>query len=281
MALSIIESRFLDEIHEKLDKDYNEFKYYQQLVLDTLNAFHKICEKHNIDYYAAYGTLLGAIRDKGQIPWDYDVDVWVMHKEIERLMVALDKDLPNDYYYVTRYKDSNHRHFMMRITPKGFSSEVIHVDVFWLIDAPTRADKLKRMVSLYNKRRALGIYKYLPVKILEYDQNKFQRLYLRFKKMISGLLPAAYVDSFYYKALNMAESDSNSFTDEYGVILKKEWFVQKHLLTFANGMQFYVPAGYLEILEELYGNWQSYLDISNRINEFQSSLQRIRAIGRE
>lgn len=281
MELSLTESIFRKDMHEKLDADFDEFIHYQKLVLNTLEAFSKVCDNRHIDYYLAYGTLLGAIRDKGQIPWDYDIDVWVKQEDIERLISALDEELPDDYYYVTRYKSKEHRHYMMRITPKGYSSEVLHVDVFWLFGAPTKPHKLKRMVSLYNRRRAWGEYKYLPTRILEYNQGRIQRKYLRLKNLLFSFIPGNWLDYFHNRALNLAEPDSENFTDEYGMLLKKEWFSQKKLTTFSNGMQFCIPSGYTTMLEALYGDWKSYLSITDRVTEFQSSLQRIRAIGKE
>ena len=91
MELSKTEAIFRKEMHEKLENDFNEFVCYQKLVLDTLNAFHNVCIQSHIDYYLAYGTLLGAIRDKGQIPWDYDVDLWVNTKMLKDLLVLLTK----------------------------------------------------------------------------------------------------------------------------------------------------------------------------------------------
>lgn len=61
--------------------------------MDTLIEFHRVCEKSNIEYELAYGSLLGAIRDNGQIPWDYDIDVFVAFKDKERLIETLKKNL--------------------------------------------------------------------------------------------------------------------------------------------------------------------------------------------
>lgn len=280
MDLSMTESQFRQEICDKLENDYNEFKYYQEVVLDTLNAFHQVCVKNDISYCLAYGSLLGAVRDGGQIPWDYDVDLWVWHDDIPRLLEALDSDLPKKYYYVCRYKDMKHRHFMMRLAPNEFDSEVLHVDVFWLFGAPTDADKLRRMVILYNRRRALGRYKYLPNAVLEYNQPRPQRFFLRLKKFVVSLLPSTCIDYFHYKALRKANPQSDYCCDEFGILMKKEWLAQKCLMTFSNGMHFYVPAGYKEMLNSLYGDWQSYLSISDRMSEFQTSLQRIRKLGK-
>ena len=56
---------------------YNRFIVYQKEALNTLKEFHRVCEKNHIPYQLAFGSLLGAVRDGGQIPWDYDIDVMV------------------------------------------------------------------------------------------------------------------------------------------------------------------------------------------------------------
>ena len=61
-----------------------ELKAIEMDILKTFNAF---CVKNNIRYYLAFGTLLGAIRYKGFIPWDDDIDVLVPREDYERLMM--------------------------------------------------------------------------------------------------------------------------------------------------------------------------------------------------
>lgn len=58
----------------------------KEVLLQTLKAFNVFCEKHNIQYFAAYGTLIGAIRHKGFIPWDDDIDVYMTRKEYDRFL---------------------------------------------------------------------------------------------------------------------------------------------------------------------------------------------------
>ena len=63
------------------DRIFNDFNNYQDMILKVLYEVHRICEKNEIHYCLAYGSLLGLIRDHGQIPWDYDVDIFVPYIE--------------------------------------------------------------------------------------------------------------------------------------------------------------------------------------------------------
>ena len=62
------------------------------LQLDLLREFADFCEKHQITYYIAYGTLLGAVRHGGFIPWDDDVDVMMPHQEFEKFAALYQSD---------------------------------------------------------------------------------------------------------------------------------------------------------------------------------------------
>lgn len=279
--ISNTELVFIEEMHKKLDADYNEFKNYQKLVLETLSEFHRVCEKNNIKYYAAYGTLLGIIRDNGQIPWDYDIDVWVMLDDMQRLLDALEKDLSEKYHYACRFSKKNCRHFMLRVSPKGFETEVLHVDVFWLFGQPEIHKDASHMFKLYRKRRVLGNLLFLPEKFLFYKVGRSKRIILKAKKYIASTLPKCLIDNLYFRAVKYANPNAKMLTDEYGeCCLEKILFENRELKTLANGMQIYVPAGYIKILENLYGNWQTILPIENRIEEYKFTLNRIRDIGK-
>ena len=57
----------------------------KEIQLDILDYFHKVCVENYIDYYLSSGTLLGAIKYDGYIPWDDDIDVWIKAEDLERL----------------------------------------------------------------------------------------------------------------------------------------------------------------------------------------------------
>lgn len=62
----------------------------QRMLLQTLDAFDHFCRDHNIRYFAAYGTALGAVRHQGFIPWDDDLDVYLLREDYERLLALRD-----------------------------------------------------------------------------------------------------------------------------------------------------------------------------------------------
>lgn len=71
---------------ENLKKKYNPerstIRNLQYAMLSILKEFIVICERHNIPYWIEEGTLLGAVRHQGFIPWDDDLDIQVLKKTI-------------------------------------------------------------------------------------------------------------------------------------------------------------------------------------------------------
>jgi lipopolysaccharide cholinephosphotransferase len=80
----------------------------QMRMLEILTAFDEICNRNNIPYFLDGGTLLGARRHGGFIPWDDDIDVKILQKDYNRLIKALEKELPPQYKVQTRKTDKNY-----------------------------------------------------------------------------------------------------------------------------------------------------------------------------
>lgn len=65
--------------------------------LEVLQRIAEVCDRHGLTWYAAYGTLLGAIRHEGFVPWDDDMDIWLLRKDYNKLMKVLQGELPEGY----------------------------------------------------------------------------------------------------------------------------------------------------------------------------------------
>ena len=78
----------------------------KKVELDILNVIHKICVDNNLRYSLAYGSLLGAIRHKGFIPWDDDVDIYMPREDYNKFLDILSKS-PIEGYVLTKLEKDN------------------------------------------------------------------------------------------------------------------------------------------------------------------------------
>ena len=96
--LFIISGYYFSVISKKRDgyRQLNE-EEIKEVELGVMDYIHNLCQKENINYSLAYGTLLGAVRHKGYIPWDDDIDISLKRDEYDKLYQAVLRD--NDPIY--------------------------------------------------------------------------------------------------------------------------------------------------------------------------------------
>ena len=98
----------------------------QNKMLDILKIVSEICDKNGIPYWLEGGTLLGAVRHKGFIPWDDDLDICVLRKDMHRLKKCLIKELPSDYEFLDRFTKWNYARLYAKVCDK--KSNVVEPD---------------------------------------------------------------------------------------------------------------------------------------------------------
>ncbi len=86
-------------------KEINSISEVHRILLDIAKAFVAVCDKHHIPYFMIGGTMLGAVRHKGFIPWDDDMDFAIPRKYYQQAIDVLKKELPAPYRCCT-YKDN-------------------------------------------------------------------------------------------------------------------------------------------------------------------------------
>lgn len=84
-----------------------DMRELQLHIKDMLLAFDRICEEHGLHYYILFGTMLGAVRHKGFIPWDDDIDVGLPRPEYEMLVEHAHEWFPEPYEFVCYETDRN------------------------------------------------------------------------------------------------------------------------------------------------------------------------------
>lgn len=82
--------------------------------LEILHQIDMLCKRHNLTYFADWGTLLGAVRHKGFIPWDDDIDISMNRIDYTRFMAYAKKELPEGYHIVN-VKENNNKQMIPRV----------------------------------------------------------------------------------------------------------------------------------------------------------------------
>lgn len=82
-----------------------DMKKVWAIEIDILCELKRICEKYNIEYFASGGTMLGAIRHKGMIPWDDDIDIGMRRKHYDEFKKIIEKELRYPYFFQDEFSD--------------------------------------------------------------------------------------------------------------------------------------------------------------------------------
>lgn len=145
------------ELHEGLFR-YNPegsvLRRAQLRMVEILKVVDAICKKNKIEYTLACGSLLGAVRHGGFIPWDDDLDINVMRKDMPRLKKALQKELPDNLVYQDFFTEpyfptplakvrDKHSYFYDEECTDKYKEKGIFIDIIPIEDVPNLAWKKK------------------------------------------------------------------------------------------------------------------------------------------
>lgn len=92
----------------------SDLRTIQNRLLNILSEFDRICRKNGIRYWLDSGTILGAVRHGGFIPWDDDIDVCILKKDYRKLKKAMQKELPENFSFY----DMDSKDYFARRYPK-------------------------------------------------------------------------------------------------------------------------------------------------------------------
>ena len=274
-------NQFLEEMKQDIVGKYAAFQKYQDITAKTFSVFHDICMKNQIPYYMAFGSLLGVIRDGGQIPWDYDIDILVPYSESSRLIDALDRDLPEGYHYDTRLKNKKCRHYGIKLAPEEYNCAILHVDIFWLIGESETEKGQKHHLMIRKLFFKKFLYKY-PDTGIQSKTTKVSKAMFYFNRFRFGILPGSIIERKYLDVIaTPVEEDGWCATSgREKAILRNAWFGKPIRIVLNNGQEVCVPQDTESILRSMYGDYSQYPPLKQRIHEFEKSLSRLEKFAR-
>lgn len=244
----------------------NDIKILQSACLDILKEIDKVCKKNNIKYCLYAGTLLGAVRHGGFIPWDDDLDIAMLREDYERFLSVALRDLSPEFFLQTYHTDKKYISFYAKLRKNNTIYEEpisngIHKGIF--VDIFPLDKKIKKGFFLECNRIKLSIlihYHYLagnnPVQMYPRLNKKFIKFIFRHiridrnktKQKIETLLQK------YNHNKDCTNIVSWSITPKYTTCFQKEWFDDFIDVNFEN-INFPIPIGYHEILTTCYGDY--------------------------
>lgn len=257
---------FKKEIHEYIDMEYVKFCSFQEIVLDIYIQVSTIAIKHSIPLFLAYGSLLGIVRDSNFLPWDSDIDTFVLFDDAKKLIDALKEELSDEYFITSNLINKNYRAYMTRICKKGYNSDAIHVDIFYAIQC---SDEEKKQALLYKESKrlfALHILKHDPCRRNNYTSNI--KYYFALLLSIKGKITPQFLLDLRFRRLFTENSNSLLILagEATKIINRDDVFPGK--IICKNGVNYYLCENPNNILKELYGDYMQYMDIDVRFNEF-------------
>ena len=245
----------------KSDMEKLEVKECHKYLLDLAKELHTICVRNNIPYYMLGGTQLGAIRHKGFIPWDDDMDFGVPRKYYKPLMDLLCKELPSYYKVISIYNSDTYtngffkiedtRTLIKEMNSKGMKNGV-NIDVFPLDYTNNKTGKFSKnwwIVQLY-KLETYCFSELEDMGWLRMKVNKILRLFVFFANNKT-------IFNFIDKHLIVCDGDY--MVNHYGVyaakeVMRKEIFGSPTLYPFEDTELLGIER-YDEYLSHVYGNY--------------------------
>lgn len=267
--------------------DNQTLKHLQSLELMILKDFIKICEENNLTYYMYAGSLLGAVRHNGFIPWDDDLDVVMFRDDFEKFKEIFIASQNDKYELLCNETHRDYFHLLAKLMLKGTKFEEswvnqvdfhigINMDIFVLDDLSD--NNFKRNYQLkksffYNKLLIMSKIKLddLPfvTKIITHTGYYILNLF-RIKPSTLNKRCLNFLKK--YKNSN-AECvfDISATAEEYPQIFSKDDFKDIEKIQFED-INVNIPSGYDNILKSLYGDYMQLPPKEDRYNHITETL---------
>ena len=238
--------------------------------LNLSKALIGVCEKHGLKLFACYGTLLGAVRHKGFIPWDDDVDFVMFREDYDKLISLPASEFPSPYTLedcVTIHRFMNPETTFIQQSKSRIvagRNYGVWVDVFCLDSVPDDDKAFQKLCERVRSRQRL-LVNYL---YRSYAQGGIvSKLYHFLSRLYFSVINPERESRKIQNLLRDNSLESSDYIIEYGVNLtytkvdrlkkyKKSWFDSTVWLPFEN-MELPCPAGWDEILSLKYGDYMT------------------------
>ena len=251
----------------------------QQKQYEILCELDRICKKNNMNYYLDAGTLLGAVRHHGFIPWDDDIDVGMLRKDYNKFVEIVEKEL-NDKYFFQDYKTDEYfggvygkiriknTKYIEKVCKNIKAKDGIFIDIFPFDNISANEKQSKKDFLKVVTLRVMLLLKNNYIVETNTFTKKIEKLALKF---LSLFISKKSIIKKINKITNKYNDQDTEYIANFSTTYfnktryKKEWFMDTVLLNFEEG-KFLCPKNYDAYLKYLYNDYMQLPPEDKRIN---------------
>lgn len=246
----------------------------QAIELDILKKIDNLCKEHGINYFVIGGTMLGAVRHKGFIPWDDDIDLGMLREDYERFAQIAEKELDSPYKLNTYRNENSHHYYFMHVVNKDYSVrrlgsidkrvENVWVDIYPIDGFPAFSilqkleySKLQFFRFMYH----LGFFE--QINMARPGRPLYQRVILSIIKPIYKLIRidgTKWRDRLDRELKELSKKNDSYYINYIGMQGKRELFPKEVFFPLNEydfeDMKVKGPGDYESYLSQLYGDWK-------------------------
>ena len=243
-------------------KPINSLEEMKAIQLEIMDRIHDFCLANDITYFLSHGSLIGSVRHKGFIPWDDDIDLFMLREDYDRFcrvfpssQEKLGLELVNSRsvkkFYRPMSKVIDNRTLL--IEPNYLCDDEIGVNVdIWPLDGvPANSDEYDKHLKKLKKLIKILYGRIVRTKAIDSVPQKIAHILLLI------VSPKFLVDRIISLQEKYKASDSDfvsCYVDPYKKKFNREWFSDRKLVPFEDKM-FYIPVDSDKILKSLYGDY--------------------------
>lgn len=253
-----------------MNKRYIGLNEHKQILLELLLEFDNFCRKNNIKYFLCGGTLIGAIRHNGFIPWDDDIDICLLRDDYEKLikiykpinpnctLLSLETDKKYNYPFA---KLIDNRTILVEKCP-GTVEMGVYIDVFPFDNCPGKTKE--EGCKFLDKFKWIRWLRDFKVIVFTRERKIYKNIILLFGKIITMFISRRKISEKISKKAKKYMKINGKYvcgivnnTYGYGEVLDRELFKEAINVRFEN-LTVCVPVGYDTILSSMYGEYMKF-----------------------